>query len=100
MRLLEDSGFRAAGGISGTRTEELGSPRPGRSELELHLESEALRPVREELAERQRAPLRHHQRAHALRGAGRAPLQASFEAAAQAPARRLQLGEEAAEQGT
>jgi len=39
---LVDSGFRAAGGIIGTRTEELRSPRPVRPGDELHVEAEVL----------------------------------------------------------
>jgi acyl dehydratase len=42
MRLLVDSGFRPAGGIIGTRAEELKWPRPVRPGDELHVEAEVL----------------------------------------------------------
>ena len=42
MRLLVQSGFRPAGGIIGTRAEELKWPRPVRPGDELHVESEVL----------------------------------------------------------
>src|SRR6266852_4262698 len=40
MRLLVDSGFRPAGGIIGTRADELKWPRPVRPGDELHVEAE------------------------------------------------------------
>lgn len=42
MRLLVESGFRPAGGIIGSRADELKWPRPVRPGDELHLESEVL----------------------------------------------------------
>jgi acyl dehydratase len=42
MKLLVESGFRPAGGIIGTRAEELKWPRPVRPGDELHVESEVL----------------------------------------------------------
>src|SRR5437016_12699209 len=42
MRLLVDSGFRPAGGIIGTRAEEMKWPRPVRPGDELHVEAEVL----------------------------------------------------------
>src|SRR2546430_10809323 len=42
MRLLVESGFRPAGGIIGTRADELKWPRPVRPGDELHVESEVL----------------------------------------------------------
>ena len=42
MRLLVDSGFRPAGGIIGTRADELKWPRPVRPGDELHVEAEVL----------------------------------------------------------
>jgi acyl dehydratase len=42
MKLLVESGFRPAGGIIGTRAEELKWPRPVRPGDELHAESEVL----------------------------------------------------------
>src|SRR5437016_10240959 len=42
MRLLVDSGFRPAGGIIGTRADELKWPRPVRPGDELRVESEVL----------------------------------------------------------
>ena len=42
MRLLVDSGFRPAGGIIGSRAEELKWPRPVRPGDELHAEAEVL----------------------------------------------------------
>ena len=42
MRLLVESGFRPAGGIIGSRAEELKWPRPVRPGDELHVESEVL----------------------------------------------------------
>jgi len=42
MRLLVESGFRPAGGIIGTRADELSWPRPVRPGDELHVEAEVL----------------------------------------------------------
>ena len=42
MRLLVESGFRPAGGIIGSRADELKWPRPVRPGDELHVESEVL----------------------------------------------------------
>ena len=42
MRLLVESGFRPAGGIIGTRADELKWPRPVRPGDELHVEAEVL----------------------------------------------------------
>jgi len=42
MKLLVESGFRPAGGIIGTRAEELKWPRPVRPGDELHVEAEVL----------------------------------------------------------
>src|SRR2546427_11832438 len=42
MRLLVDSGFRPAGGIIGTRAEEMKWPRPGRPRDELPVEAGGL----------------------------------------------------------
>lgn len=42
MRLLVESGFRPAGGIIGSRADELKWPRPVRPGDELHLETEVL----------------------------------------------------------
>jgi acyl dehydratase len=42
MRLLVESDFRPAGGIIGTRAEELTWPRPVRPDDELHVETEVL----------------------------------------------------------
>jgi acyl dehydratase len=42
MRLLVGSGFRPAGGIIGSRAEELKWPRPVRPGDELHVETEVL----------------------------------------------------------
>jgi acyl dehydratase len=42
MKLLVEGGFRPAGGIIGTRAEELKWPRPVRPGDELHVESEVL----------------------------------------------------------
>ncbi|MFL5394960.1 MAG: MaoC/PaaZ C-terminal domain-containing protein [Myxococcales bacterium] len=42
MRLLVESGFRPAGGIIGSRAEELKWPRPVRPGDELHVEAEVL----------------------------------------------------------
>jgi acyl dehydratase len=43
MRLLVESGFRPAGGIIGSRADELKWPRPVRPGDELHVESEVLK---------------------------------------------------------
>jgi acyl dehydratase len=53
MRLLVDSDLKPAGGIIGTRTEELRWPRPVRPGDELHVEAEILevRPSRSRLGE-------------------------------------------------
>jgi acyl dehydratase len=42
MRLLVESGFRPAGGIIGSRAEELSWPRPVRPDDELRVEAEVL----------------------------------------------------------
>src|SRR5215470_2463145 len=62
---------------------------PEASELELGLDPDLVRLLREELAERQRASLSDDHRADAPRGGRGRPFQAAFEAAVEAPVRRL-----------
>src|SRR3989475_12754923 len=65
MRLLVESGFRPAGGIIGSRADELKWPRPARPGDELHVEAEVLevrragRPPGEGFLQRRTTPVNH-----------------------------------------